>query len=146
MCTIHVGIGHDNDFFITKIVFVVMLFYTAAQSFAHIFYFLILQDFVKAGAGNVQNLPRRGRMACKRTRPCRAEPPAESSSTMKISVSRAAACEQSASFPGRRSRLVWCFAVLTPSPFFLFTCFSPLNNVFQQCGGIFHIRRQPVVK
>mmetsp|Transcript_37715 Transcript_37715/g.88243 ORF Transcript_37715/g.88243 Transcript_37715/m.88243 type:complete len:261 (-) Transcript_37715:808-1590(-) len=47
-------------------------------------------------------LPRRGSTACvSRARPCLAEPPAESPSTMKISVRAASALEQSASLPGR---------------------------------------------
>src|SRR5215813_12914849 len=43
-----------------------------------------------------------GRMACvRRSRPCFAEPPAESPSTMKISHSAGSFSWQSASFPGR---------------------------------------------
>ena len=46
-------------------------------------------------------LPRSGRMAwVLRSRPCFAEPPAESPSTMKISASAGSRTEQSASFPG----------------------------------------------
>jgi len=49
-------------------------------------------------------LPRKGRMAwVSRLRPCLAEPPAESPSTMKSSVSSASRFEQSASLPGRRN-------------------------------------------
>ena len=48
-------------------------------------------------------LPRSGRTACVwRSRPCLAEPPAESPSTMKISASAGSLTEQSASLPGRR--------------------------------------------
>ena len=46
--------------------------------------------------------PRSGRIACVlRSRPCFAEPPAESPSTMKISASAGSRTEQSASLPGR---------------------------------------------
>ena len=46
-------------------------------------------------------LPRSGRTACVlRSRPCLAEPPAESPSTMKISASDGSLTEQSASLPG----------------------------------------------
>ena len=46
-------------------------------------------------------LPRSGRIACVlRSRPCLAEPPAESPSTMKISASAGSRTEQSASLPG----------------------------------------------
>src|SRR3954466_12856559 len=48
-------------------------------------------------------LPRSGSTACVlRSRPCLAEPPAESPSTMKISLSDGSFTEQSASLPGRR--------------------------------------------
>src|SRR3954470_7635237 len=48
-------------------------------------------------------LPRRGSTACVlRSRPCLAEPPAESPSTMKISLRDGSFTEQSASLPGRR--------------------------------------------
>ena len=48
-------------------------------------------------------LPRSGSTACVlRSRPCLAEPPAESPSTMKISASDGSFTEQSASLPGRR--------------------------------------------
>ena len=48
-------------------------------------------------------LPRSGSTACvERSRPCLAEPPAESPSTMKISDSAGSLTEQSASLPGRR--------------------------------------------
>ena len=53
-----------------------------------------------------------------RSRPIFAEPPAESPSTMKISVFSAAACEQSASFPGRRSFFVGAFLFCIFSSFF----------------------------
>mmetsp|Transcript_42129 Transcript_42129/g.82629 ORF Transcript_42129/g.82629 Transcript_42129/m.82629 type:complete len:200 (+) Transcript_42129:548-1147(+) len=47
-------------------------------------------------------LPRRGRMACVvRSRPCLADPAAESPSTMKISETDASRLAQSESFPGR---------------------------------------------
>ena len=47
-------------------------------------------------------LPRSGRIAwVLRSRPCLAEPPAESPSTMKISASAGSRTEQSASLPGR---------------------------------------------
>ena len=46
-------------------------------------------------------LPRSGRTACVlRSRPCLAEPPAESPSTTKISASAGSVTEQSASLPG----------------------------------------------
>ena len=46
-------------------------------------------------------LPRSGSTACVlRSRPCLAEPPAESPSTMKISASDGSFTEQSASLPG----------------------------------------------
>src|SRR3546814_1862017 len=49
-------------------------------------------------------LPRIGRIACVlRSRACLAEPPAESPSTMKISVPAGSSAEQSVSLPGRRS-------------------------------------------
>jgi hypothetical protein len=45
--------------------------------------------------------PRSGRIACVlRSRPCLAEPPAESPSTMKISARAGSRTEQSASLPG----------------------------------------------
>src|SRR5690348_17364869 len=48
-------------------------------------------------------LPRSGSTAwVLRSRPCLAEPPAESPSTMKISASDGSLTEQSASLPGRR--------------------------------------------
>ena len=47
-------------------------------------------------------LPLSGRIACvRRSRPCLAEPPAESPSTMKISESAGSPSWQSASLPGR---------------------------------------------
>src|SRR5664280_2455162 len=50
-------------------------------------------------------LPRSGRIACVfRSRPCFAEPPAESPSTMKSSEREGSVDEQSASLPGRFSR------------------------------------------
>ena len=50
-------------------------------------------------------LPRSGRTACRsRSRPCFAEPPAESPSTMKSSVSSRSLLEQSLSLPGSVSR------------------------------------------
>ena len=52
-------------------------------------------------------LPFNGSIACVlRLRPCLADPPAESPSTIKISVPSAEFCEQSDSFPGRRNLLV----------------------------------------
>ena len=48
------------------------------------------------------SLPRIGRMAWKRrSRPCLAEPPAESPSTMKSSVKDGSRSEQSANLPGK---------------------------------------------
>ncbi len=56
-------------------------------------------------------LPRSGRMACvRRSRPCLAEPPALSPSTMNSSLSAGSVDEQSASLPGRFSR--WLMGVL----------------------------------
>ena len=52
-----------------------------------------------------RTLPRKGRIAwVLRSRPCLAEPPAESPSTMKSSLSAGSVDEQSASFPGRFKR------------------------------------------
>ncbi len=52
-----------------------------------------------------RTLPRSGRIACvRRSRPCFAEPPAESPSTMKSSDEPGSVEEQSASLPGRFSR------------------------------------------
>ena len=71
--------------------------------------------------------PLNGKMAwVTRSRPCLAEPPAESPSTIKISVSSAAACEQSASLPGSLSRLVGVLRYCTFSSlrFFLSSALS----------------------
>src|SRR6478735_5423990 len=57
---------------------------------------LSMRDF-----STLRILPRSGSTACvARSRPCLAEPPAESPSTMKISVSDGSFTEQSASLPG----------------------------------------------
>ena len=59
----------------------------------------------------LSTLPRSGRIAWVwRSRPCLAEPPAESPSTMNSSLSSGSVDEQSASLPGRFSR--WLTAVL----------------------------------
>mmetsp|Transcript_22315 Transcript_22315/g.54049 ORF Transcript_22315/g.54049 Transcript_22315/m.54049 type:complete len:205 (-) Transcript_22315:1517-2131(-) len=60
--------------------------------------------YILSGAARsiLRIFPRRGRMACvRRSRPCFADPAAESPSTMKSSVSENSREEQSASLPGR---------------------------------------------
>src|SRR5207249_991396 len=67
-------------------------------------------------------LPRSGRIAWKlRSRPCFAEPPAESPSTRYSSVSLGSETEQSASFPGKRP---------PSSPLFLRTSSRALRAAF----------------
>jgi len=56
----------------------------------------------KRAFSTLRIFPLRGRMACvRRSRPCLAEPPAESPSTMKISERAGSPSWQSASLPGR---------------------------------------------
>ena len=64
-----------------------------------------------AACSALSTLPRSGRIAwVRRSRPCLAEPPAESPSTMNSSLSLGSVDAQSASLPGRFSR--WLTAVL----------------------------------
>ncbi len=76
----------------------------------------LLPDSLASLAWNVlSTLPRNGRIAwVRRSRPCLAEPPAESPSTMNSSLSSGSVDEQSASLPGRLSR--WLTAVLREMP------------------------------
>ena len=61
-------------------------------------------ELLAAGVGDVEDLaPQRQDAWVARSRACLAEPPAESPSTMKISVPAAARSLQSASLPGSRS-------------------------------------------
>ena len=67
--------------------------------------------FAEFACSAFRTLPRSGRIACVwRSRPCLAEPPAESPSTMKSSDSAGSVEAQSASLPGRFRR--WEIAVL----------------------------------
>src|SRR5437899_7925025 len=66
---------------------------------------LLVGTLAVAACSVLSTLPRSGRIAWKaRSRPCLAEPPAESPSTMKSSHSEGSVELQSASLPGRLSR------------------------------------------
>ena len=65
--------------------------------------------FSELACSALSTLPRNGRIACVlRSRPCLAEPPAESPSTMNSSLSSGSVEAQSASLPGRLS--LWLIA------------------------------------
>ncbi len=66
---------------------------------------LFSSTFASDALSVLSTLPRSGRIACRiRSRPCFAEPPAESPSTMKISVLSRSLDEQSVSLPGSARR------------------------------------------
>jgi len=66
---------------------------------------LLPVTFVVDACSALSTLPRSGRIACvRRSRPCLAEPPALSPSTMNSSDSAGSVDEQSESLPGRLSR------------------------------------------
>ena len=56
MGAVDISIGHNNDFFITEVFLLIIFFNAAAKSLTHIFDFLVLQNLVQRGAGDVQNL------------------------------------------------------------------------------------------
>ena len=53
MCTIDIRIGHDNNFFIAKIFFFIVILRAGTQRLNHIFDFLVLRDFINTCAGNI---------------------------------------------------------------------------------------------
>src|SRR5512140_117535 len=91
MAAVHIGIGHDDDAAVAQPFEVEM---SALIS--------LLERILSRRARSVfMILPRNGKIAWKwRSRPCLAEPPAESPSTIYSSVLEESRSEQSASLPG----------------------------------------------
>ena len=92
-------------------------------------------------------LPRNGRMAwVSRLRALLAEPPAESPSTMKISVPAACWIEQSASLPGRRSLRVADWRPTSFSRLPLQALLGLVDGPFEEPRRLLRAVRQPVVE
>ena len=100
---VHVGVGHDDDLVVAELLQARFLLADrpcpGRRSCIPIS--SLLKILSRRAFQTLRILPLRGRMAWKRrSRPCLAEPPAESPSTMKISDRAGSRSWQSASFPG----------------------------------------------
>ena len=88
MRTVHIRIGHDDDPAVPQLFeiegsFAVAVTDSGADGGDHRLNFQILQHLVQRAFSTFMSFPRIGRMAWnRRSRPCLAEPPAESPSTM----------------------------------------------------------------
>src|ERR1700733_8968041 len=106
MGTIHVGVRHDDYAAVAQLGTIKTVADAADERLDQVFQFLLLAPFTF--------FPRTGSPSwVSRLRACFAEPPAESPSTRKISVSAAFSRVQSVSLPGSRNRLVGDFRAVS---------------------------------
>jgi len=78
MRAVDIGVGHDDHALVTQLLFAERVAGAAAQRLDEIGELLVTAQLVRGGAGDVEDLPRNGRMACvSRKRADLAEPPAE---------------------------------------------------------------------
>jgi len=105
MGSIHVGVGHDDDAMITEFLNIVVFFADAGSQRGDENPDLFIgQHLIETGLLNIEDLPFNREDRLDRTIPALlADPPAESPSTMKISLSAGSLSWQSANFPGRES-------------------------------------------
>ncbi len=84
MCTVNIGIGHDNDLVITEFTDIKVIMDTCTKCSDHSLDLCIAVNSVKTGfLRTLRILPRSGSIACvARFLAVFAEPPAESPSTM----------------------------------------------------------------
>ena len=135
---VNIGIGHDNNFFITQIFFFIVVFSSATQRFNHIFDFLVLRNFIQTGAGNVEDFSsqRQNRLrhpvaslfggAARRV--------ALNDKNFRIFRRRFGTIGK---FPRQTQFFRRRLAVLYFFFFSLFAQFSAVNNIFNQRGGVF---------
>lgn len=102
MGPVHIGVGHDDHLVVAQPVEVELIANPGPEGGDDRSQLLVVEELPQPGLLHVEDLPRRGRIAWKfRSRPCLADPPAESPSTMNSSDSSGEPLVQSASFPGR---------------------------------------------
>ena len=100
MQPVRVRVGENTDFVVTQVV-EICIPRIDTQGNTDVMHFLRRQDLSESTSQVFRILPRSGMIAwVLRSRACFAEPPAESSSTRKISQSSGSCDVQSASFPG----------------------------------------------
>jgi hypothetical protein len=99
---VDVGVGHQHDLVVAQLLDVELVLHPGAQRGDQRLHLGVLEHPVDRAFSTLRIFPRIGRIAWKReSRPCLAEPPAESPSTMNTSLSRGSRDWQSASLPGR---------------------------------------------